>query len=145
MLLGEATSRRMTMLAIASDFNGDQPAELLRMAFERGRFCELTAELLGLVPAEQYLIGMVSMFPAMLRISMQDLVGMLPLREAASKALLGSGNKEGALLELLVSQDRRDWERYDAILQDNGLRFDQLMWRLGEAISWAKDALQNAA
>jgi len=145
MLLGEATSRRMAMLVIASDFNGDQPAELLRMAFERGRFCELAAELLGLVPAEQYLIGMVSMFPAMLRISMQDLVGMLPLREAARKALLGAGNREGVLLELLVCQDRRDWERYDAILQDNGIRFDHLMWRLGEAITWARAAVQNAA
>jgi EAL and modified HD-GYP domain-containing signal transduction protein len=144
MLLGEATSRRMAMLVIASDFNGDQPAELLRMAFERGRFCELAAELLGLVPAEQYLIGMVSMFPAMLRISVQDMVGMLPLREAARNALLGADNMEGVLLELLVCQDRCDWERYDAVLQANGLRFDDLMWRLGEAIAWARAALQNA-
>jgi len=144
-MLGEATARRMAMLAIASDFNGDQPPELLRMAFERGRFCELSAGLLGLAPAEQYLIGMVSMFPAMLRISIEDLVGMLPLREEACNALVGGGKKAGVLLQLLVCQDRRDWERYDAILQANGLRFDQLMWRLSEAIAWAKGALLNAA
>jgi EAL and modified HD-GYP domain-containing signal transduction protein len=143
--LGEATSRRMAMLAIASDFNGDQPPELLRMAFERGRFCELSAGLLGLAPAEQYLIGMVSMFPAMLRISIENLVGMLPLREDACNALVGGGNKEGALLQLLVCQDSRDWERYDAILAANGLRFDQLMWRLSEAIAWAKGAVLNAS
>jgi len=144
-LLGEATARRMAMLAIAGDFNRDQPAELLRMSFERGRFCELSAGLLGLVPAEQYLIGMVSMFPAMLRISIEDLVGMLPLREEARNALLGAGNREGVLLELLVRQDRGDWERYDALLAANNLRFDHLMWRLGDAITWAKGALQNAA
>jgi c-di-GMP-related signal transduction protein len=50
------------------------------MAFERGRFCELAAELLELNPREQYLIGMVSMFPPMLRIPMEELVRMLPLR-----------------------------------------------------------------
>jgi c-di-GMP phosphodiesterase len=145
MMLGEATARRMAMLAIASDFNGDQPAELLRMAFERGRFCELSAGLLGLNPAEQYLIGMVSMFPAMLRISIENLVGMLPLREEACNALVGGGNREGVLLQLLVCQDRRDWDKYDSILAANGLRFNELMWRLSEAIAWAKGALLNAA
>ncbi len=143
-LLGESTARRMAMLAIASDFNRDQPAELLRMAFERGRFCEQSAGLLGLVPTEQYLIGMVSMFPAMLRISMEDLVGMLPLREEARNALLGAGNREGVLLDLLLCQERLDWNKYDAILAANNLRFDHLMWRLSEAIAWSKSAIQNA-
>jgi EAL and modified HD-GYP domain-containing signal transduction protein len=143
-LLGEATARRLAMLAIASDFNGEQPQELLRMAFERGRFCELSAGLMGLVPSEQYLIGMVSMFPAMLRISIQDLVKTLPLREEARNALLGMGNREGVLLDLVLCQERRDWERYDAILAANSLRFDHLMWRLSEAITWAKNALDSA-
>jgi EAL and modified HD-GYP domain-containing signal transduction protein len=40
MLVGEAAFRRIAMLAIASDFSVDQPPEILRMAFERGRFCE---------------------------------------------------------------------------------------------------------
>jgi EAL and modified HD-GYP domain-containing signal transduction protein len=142
-LLGETTARRMAMLAIASNFNREQPPELLRMAFERGRFCELSAGLLGLAPSEQYLIGMVSMFPAMLRISIDELVKTLPLREQARDALLGKGNREGVLLALVLCQDCRDWERYDAILEANGLRFDHLMWRLGEAITWAKAALQN--
>jgi EAL and modified HD-GYP domain-containing signal transduction protein len=118
--------------------------ELLRMAFERGRFCELSAGLMGLVPSEQYLIGMVSMFPAMLRISIQDLVKTLPLREEARNALLGMGNREGVLLDLVLCQERRDWERYDAILAANSLRFDHLMWRLSEAITWAKNALDSA-
>src|SRR5208337_3149407 len=45
MLVGEAAFRRIAMLAIATDFSTDQPAEILRMAFERGRFCELAAPL----------------------------------------------------------------------------------------------------
>lgn len=73
MQLGEERSRRIAMLAIATDFDTGQPPELLRMAFERGRFCELGAELLGLSPSEQYLIGMASMFPAMLRMTIENL------------------------------------------------------------------------
>ena len=39
--VGEETFRRMATLAIASELNSGQPMELLRMAFVRGRFCEL--------------------------------------------------------------------------------------------------------
>ncbi|MGA3045837.1 MAG: HDOD domain-containing protein [Terracidiphilus sp.] len=144
LLLGEERTRRIAMLAIASEFNADQPAELLRMAFERGRFCELAAELLHLNPSEQYLIGMVSMFPAMLRISMDDLVRMLPLRAKACDALLGKGNSEGLLLEFLTCQDRGDWAAGEAILRANELPFDQIMWRFGEAVRWSSAAIQSA-
>ena len=145
LLLGDELSRRVVMLAIASEFNADQPAELLRMAFERGRFCEKAAELLGLSPSEQYLIGMVSMFPAMLRIPMEELVRMLPLRAKACDALLGKGNLEGVLLDLLVSQDREDWAGCETILQTNNLRFDEIMWRFGEAVAWSRSAVESAA
>ncbi|MGA9670028.1 MAG: HDOD domain-containing protein, partial [Terracidiphilus sp.] len=128
LLLGEDRTRRIAMLAIASEFNADQPAELLRMSFERGRFCELAAGLLQLNPSEQYLIGMVSMFPAMLRISMDDLVRMLPLRLKACEALLGKNNQEGVLLDFLTCQDRGDWAAGEAILRANELPFDQIMW-----------------
>jgi len=145
LLLGDVVSRRVTMLAIAGEFNADQPAELLRMAFERGRFCEMAAELLGLLPSEQYLIGMVSMFPAMLRISIEDLVRMLPLRKQACDALLGKGNREGILLDFLISQDRGDWAGGEAILETNRLRFEEVMWRFGEAVAWSSKAVQSAA
>jgi EAL and modified HD-GYP domain-containing signal transduction protein len=144
LLLGDVVSRRVTMLAIASEFNADQPAELLRMSFERGRFCEMSADLLGLLPSEQYLIGMVSMFPAMLRIPMEELVRMLPLRKQACEALLGKGNREGVLLDFLISQDCGDWAGGEAILQANQLRFEEVMWRFSEAVAWSSTAMQAA-
>jgi EAL and modified HD-GYP domain-containing signal transduction protein len=143
MLLGEEKSRRIAMLAIATDFDNGQPPELLRMAFERGRFCELGADLLGLSPSEQYLIGMVSMFPAMLRMTIENLVPLLPLREGARDALLGRESREGVLLNLMMCQDRRDWAAHDELVKANGLRVDQLMWRCADARDWAKAAIQS--
>jgi c-di-GMP-related signal transduction protein len=49
------------------------------MAFVRGRFCELAAGLCALGQAEQYLLGMFSLLPAMLRVPMTDLASALPL------------------------------------------------------------------
>ena len=145
MLVGEKTFRRIAMLAIASDFNTDQPAEILRMAFERGRFCELASGLCGLIPTEQYLIGMVSMFPAMLRIPMGDLARSLPLREKAREALLGAVNAEGILLQWLSCHEHGDWAGCDAIIQANNLRHDQITRCHAEAVAWSNTALNTHA
>jgi c-di-GMP-related signal transduction protein len=63
--VGENAFRRIATLAIASEFNGDQPAELLCMAILRGRICEAMASQRGLDPFGQYLLGLLSLLPAM--------------------------------------------------------------------------------
>jgi EAL and modified HD-GYP domain-containing signal transduction protein len=145
MLVGDATFRRIAMLAIASDFNTDQPEEILRMAFERGRFCELAAPLCGLAPSEQYLIGMVSLFPAMLLIVMEDLVRLLPLRETARDALLGRDIPEGMLLHWVVCQEHGDWAECDAIVRSSGMSHEQAMRCHALAVEWAEAALKSNA
>jgi EAL and modified HD-GYP domain-containing signal transduction protein len=145
MLVGEATFRRIAMLAIATDFSTSQPAEILRMAFERGRFCELAAPLCGLAPSEQYLIGMISLFPAMLRILMEDLIRMLPLREAARDALLGRDIPEGVLLHWIVCQEHGDWAECDAIVRSSGISHEQVMRCHAQAVEWAEAALRTNA
>jgi len=145
MLVGEATFRRIVMLAIATDFNTDQPTEILRMAFERGRFCELAAPLCGLAPNEQYLIGMISLFPAMLRILMEDLIRMLPLREAARDALLGREIPEGVLLHWIVCQEHGGWAECDAIVRSSGISHEQVMRCHAQAVEWAEAALRTNA
>jgi len=39
--VGDDAFRRIATMAIASEFNGSQPPELLCMAMVRGRFCEV--------------------------------------------------------------------------------------------------------
>ena len=48
--VGEETFRRIATLAITSELSADQPAEVLRMAFVRGRFCELARRLARWTP-----------------------------------------------------------------------------------------------
>jgi EAL and modified HD-GYP domain-containing signal transduction protein len=145
MLVGEAAFRRIALLAIATDFSTDQPAEILRMAFERGRFCELAAPLCGLASNEQYLIGMVSLFPAMLRILLEDLIRLMPLREAARDALLGRDIPEGVLLHWMVCQEHGDWADCDAIVRSSGMSHEQVMRCHALAVEWSEEALRSNA
>ena len=67
-LIGDDTVRRIAILAITSELNAKRPPEILRMAFVRARFCELGAGHCTLGESEQYLLGLFSLLPAMLRI-----------------------------------------------------------------------------
>jgi EAL and modified HD-GYP domain-containing signal transduction protein len=145
MVVGEETFRRIATLAIASELNTEQPMELLRMAFARGRFCELTAGMCALDSAEQYLLGMLSLLPAMLRVPMEDLTPSLPLRETIREALLGTANIERSLLHWMECKEHGDREGCDAIVQARGLDQKDVTRCYADAVVWAEAALHFTA
>jgi EAL and modified HD-GYP domain-containing signal transduction protein len=139
--VGEDAFRRIAMLAITSELNANQPEEVLRMAFVRGRFCELAAKLCGLNSTEQYLLGLLSLLPAMLRLPMKELTPALPLREEIVQTLKGADLPEGILLSWIVSHEHGDWEACDAIIKTRKLDQRDLQHCYAEAIVWAESAL----
>ncbi|MGA2535736.1 MAG: HDOD domain-containing protein [Terracidiphilus sp.] len=140
--VGEEAFRRIATLAITSELNSNQPAELLRMAFVRGHFCERAAPLGGLEWKEQYLLGLLSLLPAMLRVPMAELTPALPLRNEIRSALEGAAIPERSLLAWFESQERGDWAACDGLAQAYGLDQIELMKYSAEAILWAGDALR---
>jgi len=142
--VGEDTFRRIATLAIASELNADQPLEVLHMAFMRGRFCEEAAEQCALDPTEQYLLGLLSLLPAMLRLPMEELTPTLPLREEIRDALEGAANHEASLLRWLESHEHGDWAACDAVARANGLDQEAMVQRYGDAVEWAEAALKSA-
>jgi c-di-GMP phosphodiesterase len=144
LLLGENTARRFATMALAAEFNADQPSEILRISMERARFCELASTLAGQDSAEQYLIGLISMFPAMLRMPMDELLKHLPLRDLTRSVLLGQECPESLLLDWLEYHERGDWERCEGIVQSRGLNMELMIQRHAEATAWADLVLFNA-
>ena len=144
-MVGQNAFRRISTVAIVSDLNPDKPAEILRMALARGRFCELSAELCGLNPAEQYLIGMVSLFPAMLGAPIEQLAPMLPLRPAVCDALCGKPVPEGSLLQWVIAIERGIWSKCDEIAANLRLPQSALTQGYSESIAWAEISLTSIA
>lgn len=142
--VGEETFRRMATLAIASELNSGQPMELLRMAFVRGRFCELGGGLCGLDQTEQYLLGLLSLLPAMLRIPMTELTPRLPLRKEICRALEGEKTPERALLCWIEGHERGDWTGCDMVARKTMLQPEQLQTCYHDALSWTEAALRFA-
>ena len=144
MAVGEEAFRRIATLAITSELSSDQPTEILRMAFVRGRFCELAAARYGLDKTEQYLMGLLSMLPAMLRLPMADLTPALPLRDGVRRALEGEARAERSLLAWIEFHERGDWAACDQVLRAYGLNQDELVACYTEAMVWAEAALKFA-
>lgn len=140
--VGEKTFRRVMTLAIASSLNGKQPLEILRMAFVRARFCELASERCGLSVHEQYLLGMLSMLPAMMQLPMEELVSALPLRDEIQEALKGTANRERVLLGWMERHEAGDWGGCDGVVEDNGLDKQELLMHYQSAVVWATAALE---
>ena len=142
--VGEDAFRRIATLAIASELNSGQPTEILRMAFVRARFCEMASAGCALDSTEQYLMGMLSLLPAMMRLPMEVLAPELPLRDEIREALQGVSNPERILLQWLESHERGQWAECDEITQQNGLNEDDLVASYAEALIWAESAVQSA-
>jgi EAL and modified HD-GYP domain-containing signal transduction protein len=140
-LVGEEAFRRIAILAITSEMNKGQSAEILRMSFVRGRCCELAARLCDMNPTEQYLLGMLSLLPAMLRVPIQDLIPSLPLRKEIRDALLGEVVPERCLLNWLERHELGNWEEGDAILCAIGLSGASMLQCYSEALLWAEESL----
>jgi EAL and modified HD-GYP domain-containing signal transduction protein len=137
-ILGEATFRRVVSLAVLSELNGDQPSAILHTALVRARFCELAARKFALDADEQYLLGMLSLLPAMLGVPMEEIVPILPLRGQICEALAGTMNPERKLLGWLEFHEHGDWESCDRLVTTYGLNSNQLVQCYIEAASWAE-------
>jgi c-di-GMP phosphodiesterase len=142
--VGENAFRRIVSLAVLSELNGEEPPEILHMALVRARFCELSSKLCGLDPAEQYLLGMLSLVPAMLRLPMEELTPSLPLRGEICEALEGTLNPERSMLSWLECHERGDWEACDMIVQANAMSRERVLECYGESVVWAGASLRSS-
>jgi c-di-GMP-related signal transduction protein len=144
-MVGDEMFRRVALLATTSELRGNQPSELLRMAFLRGRFCELAAPLKGHDPTEQYLLGLLSLLPAMLNVPMEAVATALPLRRGVRQALLGDSNEERMTLEWLEHYEMGQWQKCDDIADSAGFAEEELAALHLQAMEWAEANMHLAA
>lgn len=143
--IGDEMFRRIAMLAIASELRRDHPTELLRMAFLRARFCELAARLSGQDHTEQYILGILSLLPAMMGVPMDKIATSLPLRPAVRDALLGQTNSERAVLGWLEQYELGNWNSCDMVLHSARLSGEKLPELYASAVQWAEANVGLAA
>jgi EAL and modified HD-GYP domain-containing signal transduction protein len=142
-LLGDDIFRRLATLAITSELGVGSSPEIVRMALVRARFCELAAPRMGLAADEQYLLGMASLFPAMLRVPAETIAASLPLRKEIRDSLCGEANAERRLLTLAEALEQGDWKHCDEIMQASKISPEQILHNFEKAVRWSETVLPS--
>ncbi len=144
MVVGDDAFRRIALMAIASEFNGDQPPQILLMAMVRGRFCEIAGLPRNLDPFGQHLLGLLSLRPAMQGQPMRDIAPALPLSKEIRDTLLETKNHERVLLGWLENYERGNWDICDAAATADDLNQQELVSLYLKSVAWAEAALHPA-
>ena len=126
-MLGDATFRRIATLAIQCAASQHQSPELVNMAMTRSRFCASGASLAGLDADEQYLVGMISLLPPMLGVTMGLILPGLPLRDPVRDALAGIPVKERCLLSWIEALENDRVAECESLAQQYRLDRHELM------------------
>lgn len=139
--LGDDLIRRIGTLAVTSELNAGSSPEILRMALVRARFCEGLPLGSALAATDQFMLGLFSMFPAMLQQPMEDALSGLTLRAPLREALMGGANEVRWPLDWLVVRERGEFDEAEAVAEASGWDSRFLADRFVQATSWADQLL----
>ena len=143
-LLGTDQIRKwIGLLALAALTERTTPT-LTPVAIIRARFCELIAVSAGLKSrsSELFLFGMLSLFEAILRQPMQEIIEHIDLNEDIRNALLKKGQTPGAvgaIYSLVTAYEAGAWDTAGILAKRLGVSRQALCSAYTESVRWAED------
>lgn len=138
-LLGCGTIRRWATLWAMVSVSGQAPGELVTMSTVRGRACEVLANATWSGAFHDgFLLGVCSLFDAILEVPMADILAHLPLPEEADAALRGEENHSRYLLDAVIAHERGDWEKSAEYSVAAGVEPMAVPMAYHEALEWQR-------
>jgi EAL and modified HD-GYP domain-containing signal transduction protein len=141
--LGEKEVRRFLVLLATAELGKNKPVELLKMGTIRARACENTANKVakGMVD-EAFLCGMLSVLPAILDRSMEDVLEKIGVSEEIEEALSSNPKSRKNVLRIILEavQHREKGSWYLATRECSKLLLDYDVFCdfYEEAVRWAE-------
>ena len=138
--LGQEKLKMFVSLVVASYISSSKPRELYNLSLQRAQFCEAMSRYhpFAHLNEQGFMIGLLSILDAMLDLSVESLVGQLPLSPSVQQALLHRQGEYGALLAIEECYERADWAGVEQFSQQLGLSVDDVKSELGEAVRWSQ-------
>jgi EAL and modified HD-GYP domain-containing signal transduction protein len=131
--------RWLTLLLVTAGSNATSPAQA-RTAITRGRLCELLGKP-GLPRGDQdnlFIVGVFSMLPAMLEMTMEQVLERLVIPENIADALMDRSGLYGPFLALTEAVESGDTARLEDITLSLMLSPDQVSEAHLQALAWVE-------
>jgi c-di-GMP-related signal transduction protein len=145
-LLGEATFRRWATLAAVISPAPQKPNELIQMALTRAFLCEKIAQSATQQNTyEFFLIGLLSLTPAILDQPLSHIIADLPLSEQLRGALSGDSNPLRHALDAVLAYEQAEWELFVTCMEQIALPQDVMPAHFAAASSTARELLMHSS
>ena len=143
-ILGRRQLQRWLQLLIYSGGATQGIDPLLQLAATRGRLMELLADRTHARNREfsdqAFMVGIISLMPALLGTEMADLLEQLPVAQRVKQALTGYGGAHGPLLQLVEATEQTDpLVLEEALSHHPAINADILGDCLALALAWANN------
>jgi len=143
MVVGENRFRSLVSVAASCALGSEQSPALVGLSLERARFCQLLATLARQDPAEQFMLGLMSLLDAMLQTPMESIIQSLPLRAEAKEALLGATVPAAVPLRILHGIEDGDWACCQGAIEELGSNEETVSKMYVESTRWASGILAS--
>jgi EAL and modified HD-GYP domain-containing signal transduction protein len=140
-ILGVGELKRFIGLMFAITANPDKPAELIKLAITRAKFCELTAHDTHsqLDVSIAFLTGLLSMIDAILDEDMAIVLEKLPLSQEIKEPLLTKKGVMATLIKLVEYIEHADWDKTTSVMEELKLDKDKVVEHYNQALAWADE------
>lgn len=141
LLLGRDTIRRWASLWTMAGIGADAHDELIAMAALRARLCETLVSTSRGPEAgtEAFLVGMCSMFDAILNQPIGTVVSELPLEESSKAALCGEAGTMRMVLDCVIAHERGRWAESGRLAASAKVNPWVLPGTFMEALRWVRE------
>ena len=142
-LLGTEQIRKWIGLLALTGLSERSPAFLAVAAIMRARFCELIATAAGLRnrSSDLFLLGMLSLFEAILRKPLQEIIENIDLNDDIRNTLLNrieSENAVGTIFSLVTAYEAGLWNIVDDCVKRLGISIHSVSGAYAESVQWAE-------
>ena len=105
--LGENEIKRFVTLAVISEISSNKPAELVKLAAVRAKFCERLGQESPreTKPNELFMLGLFSLLHAMLDTSITDVLKKIPVSDDIKQALIDQKGPISVFLEIVIAYE----------------------------------------
>jgi EAL and modified HD-GYP domain-containing signal transduction protein len=143
-LLGEIEIRKWMLLVCALGAGGrPKKRHLLEAALIRARFGESLAPKMYLSSSSLFILGILSLLPAILDLSLESFVELLTISTDLRAALIGTSNPLRTGFDLVLAYEAADWNRCEEIRSKWQIPASFLSDSYLEAIHWARQLTEE--
>lgn len=148
-MVGRAELHKWLSLLLVTSVagRGGTDAELVRLAIQRARFCEMVAmQGRDRRSAEAlFMVGLFSLLDAILKVPLHEVLHRIDLADEVRRALLARSGPYAPTLALVEAYERASWPVVAAEAETIGLDTSLLGDLYFESVRWTRDRIEMAA